>query len=39
MAGGTTDVLGVMVVSYHSEHRWGAVYASDICQFRGTDLL
>jgi hypothetical protein len=31
--GGTTGVLGVMVMPYHSEHRWsrvGAVYASDI---------
>jgi hypothetical protein len=36
--GGTTGVLGVMVEPYHSEHRWGwvgAVYASDVCQFRG----
>ena len=35
--GGTTGVLGVMVMPYHSEHRWsrvGAVYASDVCQFR-----
>ena len=34
---GTTGVLGVMVMPYHSEHRWsrvGAVYASDVCQFR-----
>jgi hypothetical protein len=39
--GGTTSVLAVMVMSYHSEHRWnqiGAVYASDICQFRGRIL-
>jgi hypothetical protein len=31
--GGTTGVLGVVVMSCHSEHRWsrvGAVYASDI---------
>jgi hypothetical protein len=31
--GGTAGVLGVMVMSYHSEHRWsrvGAVCASDI---------
>ena len=31
--GGTTGVLGVMVMPYHSEHRWsrvGVVYASDI---------
>jgi hypothetical protein len=31
--GGTTGVLGVMVMPYHSGHRWsrvGAVYASDI---------
>jgi hypothetical protein len=30
-------VLDVMVMPYHSEHRWnwiGAVYASDICQLR-----
>ena len=28
-----------MVLPYYSEHRWsrvGAVYASDICQFRDT---
>jgi hypothetical protein len=31
--GGTTGVLSVMVMPYHSEHRWsrvGAVYASDV---------
>jgi hypothetical protein len=31
--GGTTDVLGVIVMPYHSERWWsrvGAVYASDI---------
>jgi hypothetical protein len=35
--GGTTGVLGVMVMPYHPEQRWsrvGAVYASDICQCR-----
>ena len=37
MPGGTTGVLGVMVMPYHSEQRWsrvGAVSVSDICQFR-----
>lgn len=40
-AGRTTGVLGVMVVPYHSEHRWsrvGAVYASYVCQFRDNAL-
>src|SRR2546421_168201 len=40
--GGTTGVLGVMVMPYHSEHRWsrvGAVYVSDICHFRDMDDL
>ena len=40
-SGGATGVLGVMVMPYHSEHRWsrvGAVYASDVCQFRDTFL-
>ena len=38
--GGTTDVLPLMVMPYHSEHRWnriGAMCAKDIYQFR--DIL
>ena len=34
-------VLDVMVMLYHSVHRWnriGAVYASDICQLRDSQI-
>ena len=34
-------VLDVMVMPYYSEHRWnwiGAVYASDICQLRDSQI-
>jgi hypothetical protein len=39
--GGTTGVLGVMVMPYHSRRRWsrvGAVYASDVWRLEGAAM-